>query len=208
MASDAVCEHDSMSRTTMLVLVALGATLAGFALSSNARRLQDDSRADVLTPAASPQKITLGWKERHPKQGDEYLVFRVESLEVRRGGWEARIGLENHTSVPYLIGGTSALAGGYGLMLMSSGDDDELDRQNQNGTLPPPRKAVRFDPPLPLQLEPGTAWQGTISAPGALAAKSYVRVVFGPIAPADEPAPGLDSRAFSWITDHTVQLGP
>jgi hypothetical protein len=198
-----------MSRTTMLVLVALGATLAGFALSSNARRLQDDSRADVIPPAAGPQKLNLRWKERYPKPpSSDKIVFTVDSLEVRHRGWQAEIGLENATSVPYEVGGPSAVSGGYGLMLMSSGEQSELDRQNENGTLPPPRKAVRFEPPLPLILEPGASWRGTISAPGALAAESYVRVVFGPFAPVDEPPPGLEERPLSWITDHAIRLLP
>src|SRR5688572_17388640 len=165
-----------MSRTTMLVLVALGAMLAGFALTTNARRLQEDNGATVQRPAAGSQSVTLDWRETYGS-GAEKLVFSVDGLEVREGGWNASVGVENQSSVPFELGGARAVSGlSFGLMLMSSGDLEEMEQQNRAGTLPAVRKAVRFEPPLRPVLQPGESWNGTISAPGALVADSWVRV--------------------------------
>lgn len=197
-----------MSRTTLLVLVALGATLAGFALSTNARRLQDDAPTTADRPAAGPQHAALGWRETFG-EADERLVFTVDSLEVKPGGWEASIGVENESSVPYEVGGPSAAVTRmtFGLLLLSSGEQAELDRQNANGTLPPVRRAVRFEPALPPVLEPGRSWRGTMSAPGALVADSWARVVFGPLVSVGSPPDGLEER-LAWITDRTYRLRP
>jgi hypothetical protein len=194
-----------MSRTTMLVLLALGAMLAGFALSTNARRLQDDRPQAVERPAAGPQRTSLGWRESFGS-ADEQLVFSVDSLEVLPDGWEARIGVENRSSVPYELGGPSAASGRtFGLMLMSSGEQSELEQQNQDGTLPAVRKAVSFRPALPPLLQPGESWSGTISAPGALVADSWVRVVFGPLVSVGDAPDGLEEGVV-WITDHVHHL--
>ena len=67
----------------------------------------------------------------------------------------------------------------FGLMLFRTGETRELERRNRNGTLPATRPAVRYEPSLPKILEPGASWKGTISAPGSLVARSWVRVVFG-----------------------------
>jgi hypothetical protein len=196
-----------MSRTTLLVLIALGATLAGFALSTNARRLQDDDRTVTVRPAAGPQRAQLGWRETHGS-GDERLVFSVDSLEVRRGGWEAAVGIENESSVPWeLVDPIEASGLSFGLMLLPSGEQSELDRRNEERTLPAVRKAVRFEPALPALLQPGESWDGTISAPGALVADSWVRVVFGPLVSVGSPPDGLEDVVV-WITDRTTRLRP
>jgi hypothetical protein len=197
-----------VSRTTLLVLLALGATLAGFALSSNARRLQEDSRETTeRAPAAGPQQETLGWRETFGPPSD-HLVFSVDSLEVRPGGWEARIALENASSTSYEVAGASAPSGfNFGLMLMDTGEQSEVERRNENGTLPAVRRAVRFEPPLPPILDPGASWEGTMSAPGALVADSWVRVVFGPLVSVGSPPEGLE-RDVVWFTDHAYRLRP
>ncbi len=144
-----------MSRTTILVLVALGAALAGFALATNARRAQDEPSAPPTHAAAGPQKAELGWQEHFGPEGDE-LVFSVDSLEVLPEGWRARIALENKTSVPYEVGGPSSMAGpSFGLMLFESDQVAELEQENENGTLPASRTATHFEPSPPRLLEPG-----------------------------------------------------
>jgi hypothetical protein len=197
-----------MSRTTMLVLLALGATLAGFALSTNARRMQDDPPTTADQGAAGPQRASLGWRETFGDP-EEHLVFTVDSLEVTTRGWEATIGLENASSVPYELGGPSAAVTGmsFGLLLLASGDQAELERQNANGTLPPVRQAVRFEPELPPLLEPGSSWSGTMSAPGSLVADSWARVVFGPLVSVGSAPDGLEEHV-AWITDRTYHLRP
>ncbi|MGH3066500.1 MAG: hypothetical protein ACRDOF_09405 [Gaiellaceae bacterium] len=48
-----------MSRTTIIVLLALGATLAGVALASNASRLRETDDPPIASVAAGPQKADL-----------------------------------------------------------------------------------------------------------------------------------------------------
>jgi hypothetical protein len=196
-----------MSRTTILVLVALGAALAGFALSSAARRAQDDGPDGAASVAASPQTATLGWRETLGSAGEQ-LVFSVETLEVDSNGWRARLSLENDTSISYEVGDPGGtLDPSFGLMLFSTGELTELENKNANGTLPAVRPAVRFEPSLPAILEPGTSWSGTISAPGALVAESWVRVVFGSLISVGMPPDGLGEHVV-WITDNAYKLRP
>jgi hypothetical protein len=202
-----VCEHAQVSRTTILILVALGAALAGFAFSATAERLQDEKPEPEASAAAGPQRATLGWKEAFGPS-DEQLVFSVYSLHVLPGGWRARVGLENGTSVSYEVGGPSlTLDPSFGLMLFSSGEVAELEEQNANGTLPSVRPAVRFQPSLPTILEPGASWSGTISAPGALVADSWVRVVFGALVSVGKPPEDVAEHVV-WITDSAYHLRP
>jgi hypothetical protein len=196
-----------MSRTTMLVLVALGATLAGFALSSNARRLQDEPTTTSQRPAAAPQRAQLDWRETAGE--DELIVFTVGSLEVRDRGWEADVGIENRTSIPWEVGGPSAPTGhDFGLMLLPTGEQSEFEEQNEERTLPAAREADRFEPAVPRILGAGESWNGTISARGALVADSWARVVFGPLVPVGDAPDGLPDDGFVWITDHAHHLQP
>ena len=196
-----------MSRTTILVLVALGAALAGFAFSTTAKRLQSEEAAADESMAASPQMAELDWRETYGSR-TERLVFSVESLQIVPGGWRAQVSLENDTSVPYEVGDPSAtLDHAFGLMLFSTGDVAALEEQNENGTLPEIRPAVGYEPSLPPILEPGKSWAGTISAPGALVAHSWVRVVFGALVSVGKPPEPLGERVV-WITDHAYRLQP
>ena len=98
-----MCKHASMSRTTLLVLVALGAGLAGFGISATANRLDDADARPRPNVAAGPQRTAVAWRESYgtPRQK---LVFSVASLEVMPRGWKARVTLENETSVPFEVG--------------------------------------------------------------------------------------------------------
>lgn len=196
---------DRVSRTTLIVLIALGAAVASFAFSSVARTIREDQSDEVTGVAAGPQAEELGWREPYGKAGQR-LVFSVESLEVMRDGWRARVSVENQTSISYGLGDPRAtLDRSFGLMLFSSGDPKELEERNRSGTLPAIRTASRYEPELPKILEPGASWEGTISARGALVAGSFVRVVFGSLIAVETPPDGLD-RQVVWITDHTYPL--
>jgi hypothetical protein len=187
-----------VSRTTVLVLVALGAAIAGFAFSSNARR--NASEPAVVSPsvAASPQSATLGWRETHG-EGREQLVFSVETFEVTRTGWRAQVSVENESTTSYKL--ASTVQQPFGVMVFASANYDALEEQNEAGTLPPVRPAARYDPPLPTILEPGNSWSGTISAPGSLVANGWVRVVFGGLISVVRP-----NEALVWISDHAYRL--
>ena len=194
-----------MSRTSVVVLVALGAALAGLAISSTANRIRDDDAPAPASKPAGPQLAELGWRETYGPRGQQ-IVFTVDSLEVTEEGWRARLGLENSSSVAYEVGDPrSTLDRSFGLMLFSTGNVEDLERRNASGTLPAVRSAETYQPRLPQILEPGASWQGTISATGALAAGSWVRVVFGALVAVAKPPEGLPERVV-WITDHAHKL--
>ena len=196
-----------MSRSTALVFVVLGAAVAGFAFSSATGKFRDRTADEGPSVAASPQTAELHWRETYGDPGDQ-LVFRVERLQVLEEGWRAWLVLTNHTSVSYEVGDPEAtLDRAFGLMLFKTGEAHELEHRNRNGLLPAIRPAVRYDPSLPKILEPGVSWKGQISAPGALVARSWVRVVFGTLVAVGTPKDGLDDRVV-WITDHAYQLEP
>ena len=90
-------------------------------------------------------------------------------------------------------------------MLFQSGDLAELEEKNESGTLPTVRPAARFEPEPPAILEPGDSWAGTISAPGALVANSWVRVVFGTLVSVGTPPEDLEEQVI-WITDNAYRL--
>ena len=198
-----------MRRSTALVLVVLGAALAGFVLSSAAVRTQDEDAPTEPSVAAGPQTAALDWRETFGPAGAK-LVFEVERLQVLEDGWRVRLALTNETPIAYAIGDPRpTLNLPFGLMLFETGDAAELERRNNGGTLPTTRAATRYEPELPAILEPGASWRGTISAPGALVASSWVRVVFGTLVAADAPPEGADDELeerVAWITDHSHPL--
>jgi hypothetical protein len=203
-----VCEHaPGMSRTAIIVLVALGAALAGFAFSSTADRLRNGDSDVETSVAAGPQTAELGWQETYGEPG-ERIVFTVDGLEVTERGWRVKLGLRNATSIAYSVGDPRAtLDRAFGLMLFSTGTLEELERLNAERRLPAVRAAASYEPQLPAILEPGSSWEGTIAAPGALVAGSWARVVFGALTAVGPPPEGLDERVV-WITDHAYRLKP
>jgi hypothetical protein len=199
-----VCEHArAVSRSTIIVLLALGATFAGFVLASNSR-LRGGSSEVTPTVAAGPQSATLDWTETYGDPGEQ-LVFTVASLEVTSTGWKARIGVENRTKVGWGLEPGAIPDGYFGLQLFETGDKSELDERNRSATLPAVRAATRFEPDLPAVLDPGKSWTGTISAPGPLVAGSWARVVFGTLVATGKPPEGFQNMIV-WITDHAHQL--
>lgn len=194
-----------MSRTTLIIVIALGAAVASFGFSSVARTLQDEPTEEVRGVAAGPQTAKLRWREPYGTPG-ERLVFSVDSLEVMRDGWKARVSVENKTSIPWELGDPRAtLDRSFGLMLFASGELKELEELNASNALPAIRAATRYVPELPKILEPRAKWTGTISARGALVAGSWVRVVFGSLISVGKPPDELDERVV-WITDHAYRL--
>lgn len=189
-----------MSRTTVFVLVALGAAIAGFAFSSNARRGDGDGAATTTSVAAGEQRASLGWRETTGEPG-ERLVFSVDTFRVLRNGWRVELSLENHTSAALRVMSTQQQP--FGLMVLSTGDYGEFEQLARDDALPTVRPAVRYEPRPPALLEPGDSWRGVISAPGALVAGSWVRVVFGGLVSVVRPQESL-----AWITDHTYRVLP
>jgi hypothetical protein len=176
--------------------------------------------ATSLPPAhaASPQRADLRWKERF---GDASggLEFGVSWFEVTRSGWRAQISLKNDTDVPFALRDPALLGpANYGVMLFSTGAHSELDQRNASQSLPVVRRADTFEPVLPSRLQAHASWTGVISARGPLAAGSWVRIVFGPLASVPT-APGKTDPALPetlrkanadkgvvWITDHAYRL--
>ena len=114
-----------MSRTTLIVLIALGATFAGFVLASNAQRLSDDDAEVATSVAAGPQTADLDWRETYGAAGEQ-LVFTVARLDVTESGWTARIGVENRSSVGWELVPGATPDGSFGLQLFETGDAQEL----------------------------------------------------------------------------------
>lgn len=195
-----------MSRTSLIVLIALGATFAGFVLASNAQRLSDGEPEAAPSVAAGPQVATLGWRETYGS-GGERLVFTVDALEVTATGWSARVGIENASSVGWELAPSATPDGTFGLQLFPTGDLEELEARNREGTLPAVRAAERYDPELPKILEPKDEWKGRISARGSLVAGASVRVVFGTLVAVGKPPSEL-SETLVWITDSAYELEP
>ena len=194
-----------MSRTTLIVLIALGATFAGFVLASNAQRLSGgESELETSSVAAGPQTAELGWRETYGT-GAERLVFTVDRLDVTETGWNARVGVQNDSSVGWELAPGATPDGSFGLQLFETGDIEELEERNRDQTLPAVRAATRYAPALPTILEPGSAWKGQISARGALVAGSWARVVFGTLVAVGKPPAEFDETVI-WITDHAYEL--
>jgi hypothetical protein len=164
--------------------------------------------ADEAVPVsvkAPPQTAQLGWEEPYPAEAPA-LVFRVASFTVTRDGWSANISVENTSDIGWRVGDASLLAlGRWGVMLFPDDDADELDRRNHDGSLPGIRQATRFIPALPAVLASGKTWQGTISAPGALAGGLWVRISFGPFVADGVPPKGTETPVV-WFTDHAYEL--
>jgi hypothetical protein len=193
-----------MSKTTTIVLIALGATFAGFVLASNAQRLQGDDPEVAPSVAAEPQSATLDWREPYGPEGEQ-VVFTVDSIEVTEHGWNAHVGIENGTSVGWELAPGATPEGSFGLQLFETGDKQELEDRNRDGSLPAVRAATRYTPRLPSILEPNASWEGTIAAPGALVADSWARVVFGTLIAVGKPPEGLED-VLVWITDNAYRL--
>jgi len=202
-----------VSKTTIIVLVALGATLAGFALASNATRLSGTEDAPAASVAAGPQKADLGWRETYPALAGahgppgEQVVFTVDSLEVTQTGWRVRVGVENASSIAWELDPGATPGGTFGLQLFQTGEPDELETRNKERTLPAVRAATLYEPELPSILEPDASWSGVMSARGALVADSWARVVFGALIAVGKPPDELDGLVV-WITDNTYRLQP
>lgn len=195
-----------MSRTSVIVLIALGATFAGFVLASNAQRLSDDEPETSPSVAAGPQAANLDWRETYGS-GGQRIVFTVDELEVTKTGWAVRVGIDNASSVGWELAPSATPDGTFGLQLFQTGDLEELEERNREGTLPAVRPAERYHPELPKILEPGAEWDGTISARGSLVAGASVRVVFGTLVAVGKPPPEL-SEKLVWITDNAYELEP
>ena len=201
-----MCEHlRRLSRSSLIVLLALGATFAGFVLASNAERLRGDDSKVTPSVAAGPQTAELDWNEGYGET--EQIIFTVDRLEVTESGWRAQIGVDNRTQAGWELAPGAEPGGSFGLQLFETGDKAELDERNRAGTLPAVRAATHYAPELPRILEPGASWHGTISAPGPLLAGSYARVVFGTLVAVSKPPEDMGDRVV-WITDHSYRLKP
>lgn len=193
-----------MSPKAIIVLVALGATMAGFALASNAERLRGGDDPSEPSVAAGPQKAQLGWREVFGDPGEQ-LVFVVDYLEVTENGWRAKVAVENHTSVSWELSPGAVPDGSFGLALFETGDAKELEERNNARTLPSVRAATRYEPELAGTLEPDDSWKGVMSARGSLVAGSFARVVFGTLIALGKPPEGY-AETLVWITDSAHRL--
>ncbi len=193
-----------VNRTTIIVLVALGATFAGFVLASNARELTGDSDEVAPSVPAGPQSASLDWREPYGTGGQQ-LVFTVDTLKVDERGWRARVGVENRTTTAFELAPGATPDGTFGLRLFESGDAEELEIRNRNGTLPGVRRGHPLRPGASADTRAGQVLGGRDLRAGALVAGGWVRAVFGTLIAVGKPPEGLD-EVFVWITDHAYRL--
>jgi hypothetical protein len=179
------------------VALALALVLAGCGT-------QVDPRPRSAPTAAEPQQAELGWREPYPGVNGERLVFEVASFEVTEDGWVAEVAVTNSTSIPFAAR-PRVTERRYGVMLFATGDLAELEDAAGSGGLPAVRDATELRPLPPAVLRPGATWRARLSARGALAAGSYVRVVFGPLRAEGEPPDGIEPVVV-WITDRSHRL--
>ena len=155
--------------------------------------------------AAPPQTAKLDWLEPYTAKAPA-LVFGVTAFAVTADGWSADISVENRSDVGWkIVDRRHEDELGFGVMLFPTGDQKDAERLNNSLSLPTIRAATAYRPELPVVLEPGTTWRGTISAPGALAGGLWVRIAFGPFSSVGEPPKGVQTPV-NWFTDHTYQL--
>lgn len=167
---------------------------------------QAEPRPRSSPAPAEPQRVELGWREPYPAVNGERLVFEVASFEVTEEGWAAEVAVTNSTTVSFAAR-PSAVERRYGVMLFATGDLAELEDAAGSGGLPAVRDATEIRPQPPQVLGPGATWRARLSARGALAAGSYVRVVFGPLRAEGEPPEEMEAVVV-WITDRSYRLRP
>jgi hypothetical protein len=154
------------------------------------------------TPAnVAVETLELDWRER-----DVGIDVEVRRLMLRRNGWSAELAFTNGTGQTLVIdrahvpGGTR-----FGLLVLATGEWDEVRRLTTGGRLPPPAEtATRFDPPLPRVVRPGRRWRGTMSGNRPLARGRFVRILLGRFN-SQRPVRG-GVRRFLLITEHSVRL--
>jgi hypothetical protein len=160
----------------------------------------------TLPPAtpAPPQQARVDWVEPTSPTAPR-LVFTVRAIDVLPDGWRAVVAIRNDSEVPWAFAHPAVPEASFGLMLFATGELDELERRNGERNLPGVRPARTVVPTPPARLAPGASWEGSISAPGALASGRWVRVVFGPLTADGDPPDGLPTPLL-WITDHAHLL--
>jgi hypothetical protein len=116
------------------------------------------------------------------------IVYRVKTIRIAPGGWSVRALVANRTKVPLRIVYAHEPAGhnAFGIVLGEDG-------------FGPVATATRFDPKVPILLQPGERWSGTFSGPDAVAAGALVHVQFGQFG-----TPHADR--FAWVTDHAYRV--
>ncbi len=157
--------------------------------------------------AAPPQQVRVDWLEpTDTKSTSPRLIFEVKRIEVGDDGWKADVAIRNETEVPWALGGPTATSSvPFGVMLFATGDHEELEQRVNQRELPGVRDAHTAQPPPPEVLEPGATWEGTVAAPGALAAGRWLRIVFGPLF-AQGSAPDGMPNELTWISDNAYRL--
>jgi hypothetical protein len=185
-----------MLRSSPFVVVIVLVALAVTGCASEA------SEPPAAVPAA-PQEASLDWVEPTPADTPA-LVFEVRAIAITEDGWRADVAIHNESDLEWGVL-AEGLPASFGVMLFATGELDELERRNAERDLPGLRPAHVFEPALPGRLAPGESWEGTMAAPGSLASRRWLRVVFGPLVTEGDPPEGLPAHLV-WITDHAYRL--
>jgi hypothetical protein len=189
-------------RRGLLLAPLLAAAVLGLAGCGTAA----DGTTVPTTLAAPPQTAKLDWVEPFPATSPA-LVFGVASFAVTEYGWSADISIDNRSDVGWkIVDRNDQTALDFGLLLFPNNDQDEFQHKVNTFDVPATRPATSYKPALPVVLEQGATWRGTISAPGKLPGGLWVRFVFGPFSSVGEAPKGLPTGPLTWYTDHAYHL--
>ena len=200
--------------TGTVVVRASSGCVASSAMLRSSSSARSHWQAAAVTESQRPCRRRSG-RRRRPQRSDGSSPTRRTHRHSSSAshpspsplnGWEAEISVENRSAVAWKIVDPHHEAElAFGVMLFATDDVNELERRNRDLDLPAIRAATRYQPALPVVLEPGNAWHGVISAPGALAGGLWVRVAFGPFSSVGEAPKGTVSPV-QWFTDHAYHL--
>ena len=166
----------------------------------------DDGTTVPMTVAAPPQTAKLDWLEPFPATAPA-LVFGVTSFAVTEHGWSADISIDNRSDVGWkIVDRNDQSTLDFGLLLFPNDNQDEFEHKVNTFDIPAARPATVYKPALPVVLEQGAVWRGTMSAPGALPGGLWVRFVFGPFSSVGEAPKDLPAGPLTWYTDHAYHL--
>ncbi len=148
-APSRTCEHHRVSKTTLIVLIALGATFAGFVLASNAQRLSGDD--EERSPRASPPaRRPPTWTGGSPtdRSASSSSSRSIGSTSRSRAGARASASRTTRRSAGSSLRARRPRARS-GCSCSRPASAEELEERNRNGTLPAVRAATGYVPELP-----------------------------------------------------------
>lgn len=155
--------------------------------------------AIAVAPAASAQRITLGWVETtSPSFGYPAMTFKVEYVVLTAKAWAVRATVVNRSARVIRI---TAPEVDCVMNALTRRCDPQGPPVFGFGLLPGPDLSRTYaKPKIPPLLRPGKSWTGTFGGPGKLRRGTLTSVTFGYFR-----TQGVSKRAFSWTSQHSFR---